>query len=337
MAKVIDIHVHFGAPGKNGAPIRGCYWSEKFETSPAYWAMRVITGSILGAVDFDRVKNRIFKTIDSSKKVDQCVLLALDQVYNEQGQNNITEWTNLYVDNSAIVELANSNPRVLFGASVHPYRPNWPDALDYCLGHKAVLCKWLPSSQCIDPTHPKCMPFYDSLAAHKLPLLCHVGPEYSFPPHDKNFARFNNAKYLRPALEKGVTVIFAHASLPFEPTPLEHDDSFREFLKIMSEAEVKSWNVYADISALCLFRSSYVPDLLKEIPAKRFIFGSDYPIPMIDLAYKKIPTVWDWVKHFWQTLFTKNLLDKNYLMLEDMGFPRGVFTKADALFSQIVT
>src|SRR4030042_363012 len=151
MAKVIDIHVHFGAPGKNGAPIRGCYWSEKFETSPAYWAMRVITGSILGAVDFDRVKNRIFKTIDSSKKVDQCVLLALDQVYNEQGQNNITEWTNLYVDNSAIVELANSNPRVLFGASVHPYRPNWPDALDYCLAHKAVLCKWLPSSLCIDP------------------------------------------------------------------------------------------------------------------------------------------------------------------------------------------
>ena len=80
-----------------------------------------------------------------------------------------------------------------------------------------------------------------------------------------------------------------------------------------------------------------MPDLLKEIPAKRFIFGSDYPIPMIDLAYKKIPTAWDWAKHFLQTLFTRNLLDKNYLMLEDMGFSPEVFTKAEALFSQIVT
>jgi predicted TIM-barrel fold metal-dependent hydrolase len=318
-------------------PAKGCYWSEDFEKSFAYWAFRLITGTMTGKVDFDRAKDKIFRTINASAKVDQCVLLALDQVYDEQGHTNLTKWTNLYVDNATIVDLAAANPRILFGASVHPYRSDWLDALDYCLAHKAVLCKWLPSAQCIDPTHQKCMPFYDSLASHKLPLLCHVGPEYSIPTHDKYFARFNNAKYLRPALEKGVIVIFAHGSLPFEPTPLEHDDAYRELLNIISEAEAKNWNVYVDISALCLFRSSYVPDLIKDIPAKRLLFGSDYPIPMTNLGYKRIPTAWDWVKHFWQTLFTKNLLDKNYLLLEDMGFPPEVFTQAEALFSHIVT
>ena len=31
MAKVIDIHVHFGAPGIDGKPERGFYWSPGFE------------------------------------------------------------------------------------------------------------------------------------------------------------------------------------------------------------------------------------------------------------------------------------------------------------------
>ncbi len=62
----------------------------------------------------------------------------------------MANWTNLYVKNSTVAGLAAGNSRILFGASVHPYRMDWEDELDYCLANKAVLCKWLPSAQCIE-------------------------------------------------------------------------------------------------------------------------------------------------------------------------------------------
>ena len=336
MAKVIDVHIHFGAPGKNGQPVEGCYWSPGFEQTAAYWAFRLITGAICGKIDFDRAKATLSKVVDRSTKVDQCVFLALDQVYDKQGHSDMVNWTNLYVKNSTVAGLAAGNSRILFGASVHPYRLDWEDELNYCLANKAVLCKWLPSAQCIDFNEQRCVPFYRKLADHHLPLLCHVGPEASIPTYDDSFAQYNNAGYLRRALGEGVTVIFAHSSLPFEPTPLEDDAAFQEFLKVMNEADTNGWKAYADISALCLLRSTYVPYLLDHIDHSRFIFGSDYPIPMIDLAHKNAPTVWEWIRHFWETFTAKNPLDKNYLLLEDMGFPPEVFTAAEALFSGIV-
>ena len=340
MANVVDIHVHFGAPGQNGSPVHGCYWSPSFERAPAYWAFRLITGTLFGKIDFDRAKKTMSAVVDSSSKVDKCVFFAFDQVYDASGNSDMSNWTNLYVDNRTVVELAASDTRILFAASIHPYRRDWKAELDYCLANKAVLCKWIPSAQCIDPSHQNCMPFYDALAAHNLPLLCHVGPELSIPTWDKGFEQFNNARYLRPALERGVTVIFAHSSLPFEPTSLGHDDAFQQFLSVMREAKSHNyndkWKAYADISALCLLRSSYVPYLLDNIDSSRLIFGSDYPVPMIDLSYKKVPSVWDWIRHFWETITAKNPLDKNYLLLEDMGFPPEVFTAAESLFARIV-
>jgi uncharacterized protein len=339
MAKVIDIHIHFGAPGQNGSQVHGCYWSPNFEKTAAYWAFRLITGTLFGKIDFDRAKSTMSAVVGSSTKVDKCVFLALDQVYDEHGDTDLTNWTNLYVENKTIVELAASNPRILFGASIHPYRLDWQAELDYCLDNKAVLCKWLPSAQCIDPDHPKCIPFYQALAACNLPLLCHVGPELSIPTSNNYYEQFNNAKHLRRALSEGVTVIFAHSSLPFEPASLDGDDAYQQFKAIMDEAKTHGygdqWKAYADISALCLLRSSYVPTLLRDVEASQLIFGSDYPIPMIDFAHKEVPSIWDWISHFWETLTAKNMLDKNYLLLEDMGFPPEVFTAAEELFAKI--
>lgn len=340
MASVIDIHIHFGAPGKNGIPDNGCYWSPSFEKSAAYWSFRLITKTLTGKIDFNRAKSVMSDVVNKSTKVDKCVFFALDQVCDKQGNTDLANWTTLFVDNDTIINMAANNPRILFGASVHPYRQDWKTELDKCIANKAVLCKWIPSAQCIDPSDPQCFPFYEALAAHDLPLLCHVGPEISIPTWDKTFEKFNNAYFLRRALERDVTVIFAHSSLPFEPTSLEHDDAFLEFMKIMDEAKNNNygdkWRVYADISALCLLRSTYVPYLLDHIDHSRFILGSDYPIPMIDLAHKEGLSVWDWIKHFWETLTAKNPLDKNYLLLEDMGFPPEVFTAAEALFNKII-
>jgi predicted TIM-barrel fold metal-dependent hydrolase len=338
MDKVIDVHVHFGAPGNDGQPVHGCYWSERFERSVAFWAFRFLTGTIFGRMSFERSQAKITKLLDKSSKVDQIVLLALDQVYDRQGDSDLPNWTNLFVDNSAIVDLAAADDRVLFGASVHPYRLDWEEQLDYCLEHKAVLCKWLPSAQAIDPGDPKCDRFYDKLAAHRLPLLCHVGLERSIPTCHDSYNQFNNAKYLVRALDKGVPVIFAHSSLPFEPTDLDQDPDFQDFLGVMADARTNGWQAYADISALCMLRATYIPRLLDLIPADRFLFGSDFPIPMLSLGPRSMPNLLDRLWHLIDAVFTRNLLDKNYKNLEDFDFPHAphdVFTAAGDLFAQI--
>ncbi len=336
MANVIDVHVHFGAPGDvDGNPVHGCYWSDRFEHSPAFWAFRFITGTLFGRMTYGRARKKVFRLVRKSEHVRKIVLLALDKVYDSQGGARL-DLTNLFVDNETIVKLAAQNSRILFGASVHPYRKLWPDALDYCLRNKAVLCKWLPSAMGIDPSDPKCGPFYDKLAAHKLPLLCHVGTEKSIPACDDSFKPFNNARYLRGALAKGVPVIFAHCSLPFEPEDLASDAAFQDFLSVMADAETHGWSAYSDISALLLFRATYIPYLLDHIPANRFILGSDWPIPMISFGPRTMPNICDRIAHLVDAIFTKNLLDKNFTDLEDFGFPPGAFTAAEDLFSRIV-
>ena len=124
--------------------------------------------------------------------------------------------THLYVTNDYAAELARRHPKLLFGASVHPYRADAAAELERCAAAGAVLVKWLPPVQNIDPTDPRCLPFYDALVRLGLPLLCHTGGELSLPivaPHTKDPA------LLVPALERGVTVIAAHCgtrSHPFE-------------------------------------------------------------------------------------------------------------------------
>jgi hypothetical protein len=335
---VIDVHIHFGT--KND-PASGCYWSEDFEKGLAYFAFRLITSSLFRKIDIKFVKKKLFKVIHRSKKVDKCVLLALDQVYDEDGkvydQYGDHKRTHLFVPNSCLVNIikpsnggpseASTNNRVLFGASVHPYRSDWENELQYCLDNGAVLCKWIPSSQQIDLTHTKCKQFYEKLAANNLPLLCHVGPEGSIPPFDETSQKLNNPRFLKDALDAGVTVIAAHAALPLLPPPLGSDDHYKELVALFHAPNPKSWKLYADLSAINLgTRGIYIDDIKKDIPKDKLVFGSDYPIPMLDISQDPHISLGRWLKHFFETLFIRNPLDKNFKLIEHMEFDSSIFS-----------
>jgi predicted TIM-barrel fold metal-dependent hydrolase len=323
----------FGAPVNKESE---CYWSQEFQKTAAYYAMLLITKSIFKKIDIQRIKNQIFDTINSSIQIDRSVLLAMDEVYDDRGVVH-PEWTHLYVPNNYIVKLANENNRILFGCSVHPYRPDWQEQLDYSLGNQTVLCKWIPSSQQIDPTSEKCLPFYQKLAHHKLPLLCHAGPEYAIPTSNKNFNRYNNPKFIRTALEQGVVVIIAHCALPyFWFFDADYQDDFREFMKLVEEADQKGWQLYADISAMATpLRAPYIKQILDKVQSERLLLGSDYPIPLSELTYNRSKNFFSWLKFTFKVMFMKNQLDKNYLVLQKMGFDKSVFTNAAKLFLQI--
>lgn len=322
--EVIDIHIHFGAPEDAQS---GCYWSEKFKSTLAYWAMQMVTGISATNANIGAVEKHLLGVINGAKFVNKGVLLAMDEVYNKQGQRR-KDLTHLHVPNKYIADLAKANKRVLFGCSVHPYRADWKEQLDFCVQNGAVLCKWIPSSMMIDPSHEKCDAFYDKLAAYRLPLLYHAGPEHAIPTSDAAYNRFNNPFYLRQALTRGVTVIVAHCALPFIP-PLEDSSEYLELLSLMREAEKRGWKLYADLSAMYVpSRNGYVEDVKKNIPAARLLFGTDYPIPISEFSYSKPRHLWLWIKNFFEVLSTTNPLDKSYRLIQGMGFDEKVFYNA---------
>jgi mannonate dehydratase len=334
--QVIDMHVHFGAPEDGES---GCYWSEEFTRTPAYLAMLMLTKSLFKKVDIKRVKHHLFDVINGSIFVDKCVLLAMDEVYDDAGVAH-REMTHLFVPNHYIAELARTNERVLFGASIHPLRPDWSDELDYCLENRAVVCKWIPSSQLIDPEHAKCRPFYKRLADHNLPLLYHAGPQHSIPTSDEGFIKYNNPKYLRKILDKGVTVIVAHCAMPyFGLLDADYQDDFGEFLKLMEEADQEGWRLYADLSAVCSpYRTMYmelVLEHLEGVAAQKLLFGSDYPIPLSEICYNKSTDFFSRVKHILKAQSTANFLDRNYVIIGEMNIGDDVFFNATRLFDEI--
>jgi len=208
--------------------------------------------------------------LDETTELDAAVVLAFDAVHDRDGRLD-TDNTHLYVTNDYVIELASRHPKMLFGASVHPYRKDAVAEVERCVKAGAVLLKWLPIVQDFNPADERCFPVYDALAHYKLPLLSHTGGEKSLP--NLNFA-VASPMLLEPALKRGVTVIAAHCgtrSVPFEP------DFVPQFMWLAQEYE----HLYGDTSALGLPTRWYAWDRILRHPTvhRKLVHGSDWPIP----------------------------------------------------------
>src|SRR5437879_1313387 len=159
------------------------------------------------------VADRLVETVNQTGEIDAAVVLALDRAYGDDGRPDEAN-THLSVTNEYAADLARQHARLLFGASVHPYRPDAAAELERCVAAGAVLVKWLPVVQNINPADERCLPFYDALAHHRLPLLCHTGGELSLPYLNFDYA---DPELLVPALRRGVMVIAAHCGTRARP------------------------------------------------------------------------------------------------------------------------
>ncbi|MGQ9617970.1 MAG: amidohydrolase family protein [Candidatus Aminicenantia bacterium] len=332
MKEIIDIHIHMSGPGDE--PSSGCYFSEKFVLSPAFLAMLIVTDSLFKKVSTKSIRKKIVGEIKSSRKIDKGVLLALDMAYNESGEP-LANYTHLFTPNNYIISLCKRNQKLLFGASVHPYRKDAIDELERCIENGAVLCKWIPSSQLIDPYNEKCVKFFKRLADKNLPLLCHTGPEHAVPTSIPEFSKFDNPIYLRKALEMGVIVIAAHCATPYfgrlDP------DYFDQFLSLMEDSENRGLRLFGDISALATpFRIPYAKRIKEEIPPEKLLFGSDYPIPISDFSFTKNKRdIIDIFRVMLKAKFRNSLDHYYYILKEEMDFSDSVFTNFSLLIEKI--
>ncbi len=262
---VIDCHVHAAAM----LPGHGSTSQRLLKTLP-FRFMRWRLGLAGSDEAMERqMESKLVETIEGTPEIDAAVVLAFDAVYDDRGQIDSAN-THLYVTNDYVIDLCRRHGKMLFGASVNPLRKDAIAELERCVAAGAVLMKWLPIVQGFNPADPRCIPFYEVLAHHKLPLLAHTGGERSLIRLNDEYA---DPRLLEPALQRGVTVIAAHCgtrSVPFE------QDFVEEFVQLVRRYE----NLYGDTAGLNLpSRMPAYGRIFADAQVRsRIVHGSDWPI-----------------------------------------------------------
>lgn len=265
---IVDCHVHISAfmPG-HGSMSQRVLRSLPFRFIRSRLGMRGEDNATERAIE-----KKLAETLEETTAIDAAVILAFDAVYDSDGRLDERN-THLHVTNDYAIEVCRRHPKMLFGASVHPYRKDAVAEIERCVAAGAVLLKWLPIVQNFDPSDDRCIPVYEALAHHRLPLLSHTGGEKSLPNLNVNVM---DPALLLPALQRGVTVIAAHCGTQ---SNRRETDFVPTFMRMAREHE----RFYGDTAALCLPSRSYAFSKLLADPVirEKLVHGSDWPIPSL--------------------------------------------------------
>jgi predicted TIM-barrel fold metal-dependent hydrolase len=272
---ICDLHVHVAGVGSQGS---GNFLAPAFRRSLAFqlFVRRLgLPPGVASAPDSDQQFAQLIVDKLNASKVDRAVMLAFDAAYHDDGTRD-EERTLMLTDNDFVADLAACHQKVLFGASVHPCRPNALAEMERLIGRGACLVKWLPGAQNIQPDDPRCFPFYGVLAQHRVPLLCHTGSEHTLKAFPD---KLNDPRRLVPALERGVTVIAAHCGARL----FLHEKSY---FRAWQEMALRHERFYGDISAFgVITRIWLLRSLLRSPPlAAKLVFGSDFPVAPMPLS-----------------------------------------------------
>ena len=213
------------------------------------------------------------------------MLLAFDFMHDAQGRT-LKQKSPFAIPNEYAAGLARQYPEHFeWAASIHPYRKDCLERLDWCAKHGARAVKWLPQMMNIDPSSTRCEKFYEAMHRHDIPLLTHAGDEHAVAGLDTQ--KLGNPLLLRKPLEHGVKVIVAHCATMGSNRDIDKGPNGPEtrnyelFANMMGEHRYEGL-LYGDISA--------IPQVNRDGPAigdiiqhqqwhHRLLNGSDFPLP----------------------------------------------------------
>lgn len=322
MGKVIDIHCHAAGIGAGHS---GCFISPAMRRS---WKFHIYLRAF-GVRERELMEQgdqliiaRLSELLAKSEKVHKAVVLALDGVIDQAGNLDMAR-TEAFIPNEFIAEAASRHDNILFGASINPYRQDAVERLHHAVAQGAVLLKWLPSIQGIDPADARLIPFYECLRDQGLPLLTHTGEEESFTYKQDHLG---DPERLRLPLQLGVTVIAAHAASNGRNYG---EANFNRFLRLCSEFP----NLYGDVSALTqLNRLPHLPRLLEHRELHgRLLYGTDMPllrtliVTPLAYAYRLSP------RKLLAISRIRNPWDQDVALKEALGLPENVLTNATGI------
>ncbi len=286
--QVRDVHVHLIGTGDGGSGIR----VHPDMRSPWHPLRMMAFKSYLnaacleenGAVDAGYVQ-QLFRLANDFPPGFKLMLLAFDWFHDEKGRV-VENLSPFHTPNRYAETVARRHPdRFEWIASVHPYRADALETLEWAAANGAKAVKWLPQAMGMDPWSDRCIPFYKTLERLKMPLLCHAGEEKAAPGGGAQ--ELANPLRLRKAMEHGVRVIVAHAASAGRHIDRDRGENGPEvpgyelFFRLIRENHYPGL-LYGDISAIVL-RNRERP-LFKKIleqPPEQLLYGSDFPLPGI--------------------------------------------------------
>lgn len=313
---IIDMHCHTAGFGEGGS---GAMLSPALRGSWKFALYLKIFGSSKAEVEKEGdivLMKIIAESIRQSKHVDGAVILAMDAPHTEAGEID-SEKTEVVIPNRFVGESVKHFKGLYFGASVHPNRKDALKELEWSKANGAVLVKWLPNIQDIDPSDERYRSFYEKMVELDLPLLTHVGDEESFTQTNNTLG---DPHLLRFPLKCGVRVIAAHVASSGES---DGQDNAERLLEMMPYFP----NLFADLSTLTQFnRKKYLPLVLNDTRLHgRLMYGTDYPLtntplvtPLQFFLNLTLTQIWDFVS-------TGNSWDRDVKLKSALGVQPEVF------------
>ena len=308
---LIDIHLHLAGNGCCGS---GCWLSPETEKRLSFRFLKLLNGitreQMETRIDGDWAK-RMHELVTSSR-AGFGVALGFDGAYGHESGLKVQDKSQLIVPPEWVFRVCREHPGLLPGPSINPFRQDALDLLDYCIEEGAVLLKWLPTAQGIDPDSPRIKRFYQKLADHRIPLLVHMGGERTFREIDP---RYNDVNLLHRPLEAGVRTIIAHSATPIALS------GERDQIPLLVDLLERYEHCYVDNSGMCNpARFIHMRRLVRHpLIQSRTLYGSDWPVP--SNAWYFLP--WLGPLRIRRIESISNLIDRDLAIKEAMGYDPG--------------
>jgi len=321
---ILDMHCHVAGIGAGGS---GCFVSRELRNNFRFNIYMKAFGVTLAEVEEQGdqlLMKRLAKGIEESKRVGAAIVLAMDGVIDANGRLDRAQ-TEFYIPNEFVASEAAKYPNLYFGASINPHRPDALERLQWARDNGALLVKWLPSVQFIDPADPALEPFYRKMVALDLPLLTHAGQERSFT-HAKD--ELADPVRLKLPLSLGVNLIVAHVASTGEN---EGQEDIDRLIGMLDDYP----NLHTDISSMTqVNKLGYLRQAITEERLEgRLLYGSDFPLI-------NTMAVSPWVyplnltrKQMQSISAIGNPWDRDVALKEALGVPPDIMSRSAGFFS----
>lgn len=320
----IDVHVHLAGVGTEGS---GCSTSPRFRKRPVFrylrWRFGITDDKLERSVDADWAAE-IASQVRASE-LDRACVLGFDGAYDSSGRLDVAR-TQLYVPPAWVFEVCRRHPEDLLPApSLNPHRRDAMERLEECIEGGAVLLKWLPTAQGIDPASPGHAQFYRRVAEVGLPILIHAGgSEQTF---EEITPGVGHVERLRVPLEAGVTVICAHSGAPVVFSRLPDQTPI---LRSMLE---RYPNLWLDNSGMA--NPSRFPSLARFARDEQFktrtLYGTDYPIPVHAIYYLHLLGL----RRTREIDRISNPFDRDIALKRALGYPDSTLTRPASVLANL--
>ncbi len=294
---LVDVHAHLAGRG----PHSGCWVNPRLLSllHPRDWIrMRsYLSAAGLGLDAPDRQWVDGFIDLARARpRAGLHYMLAFDYRFDEGGRRDL-DHSEFFVPNEYAHSVALQHPDLLrCAASVHPYRPQAVQELNYWAERGVRLVKWLPGAQGMDPASRLCDEFYAALVELDMVLLVHCGEEQAVDAEADQ--ELGNPLRLRRALAAGVQIVVAHCassgfSLDLDVEGASADlgpwvPSFDLFMRLMGEDdwEGQLWGEISTVTQVNRFGEALAQLLAREDLHARLVNGSDWPLPALNVLYQ---------------------------------------------------